>query len=55
MNIILDAMGGDRAPEQIVIGAAQGIAETGVNITLVGDQAQIEKYLPSDVLKSSAG
>ena len=48
MNIILDAMGGDRAPEQIVIGAAQGIAETGVNITLVGDQAQIEKYLPSD-------
>jgi len=36
MKIIIDAMGGDHAPEQIVLGALQGAKEYGVQIVLVG-------------------
>lgn len=42
MNIILDAMGGDNAPEEIVHGAADAAKETDAFITLVGDQTKIE-------------
>lgn len=36
MKIIIDAMGGDHAPEQIVLGALQAAEEFGVRIVLVG-------------------
>ena len=36
MKIIIDAMGGDHAPEQIVLGALQSAKEFGVEIILVG-------------------
>lgn len=36
MKIIIDAMGGDNAPEQIVLGALQAAKEFGVQIVLVG-------------------
>lgn len=36
MKIIIDAMGGDYAPEQIVLGALQSAKEFGVEIVLVG-------------------
>ena len=36
MRIIIDAMGGDNAPEQIVLGALQSAKEFGVQIVLVG-------------------
>lgn len=36
MKIIIDAMGGDHAPEQIVLGALQSAKEYGVEIVLVG-------------------
>lgn len=36
MKIIIDAMGGDHAPEQIVLGALQAAKEFGVEIVLVG-------------------
>ena len=36
MKIIVDAMGGDNAPQAPVLGALQANAEYGVNITLVG-------------------
>lgn len=36
MKIIIDAMGGDRAPEQIVLGALQAAKEFGVKIVLIG-------------------
>lgn len=36
MKIIIDAMGGDNAPEQIVLGAFQAAKEFGVEIVLVG-------------------
>ncbi len=36
MKIIIDAMGGDNAPRQIVLGALQSAKEFGVEIVLVG-------------------
>ena len=36
MKIIIDAMGGYRAPEQIVLGALQAAKEFGVKIVLIG-------------------
>ena len=45
MNIALDAMGGDHAPEVIVQGALWAQSELGVYITLVGDQNLIWKEL----------
>lgn len=41
MKIIIDAMGGDNAPEQIVLGALQAAKEYGVEITLVGRGEEI--------------
>lgn len=46
MQIAVDAMGGDRAPQVIVEGAVQAAREKKAReIILVGDQAQIEKEL----------
>ncbi|NVM24579.1 MAG: phosphate acyltransferase PlsX [Desulfobacterales bacterium] len=45
MNIALDAMGGDNAPEVIVRGALWAHSELGVNITLVGDENLIQREL----------
>jgi glycerol-3-phosphate acyltransferase PlsX len=45
LNIALDAMGGDYAPEVIVQGALWAQSELGVNVTLVGDQNLIRKEL----------
>ena len=47
MNIILDAMGGDKAPAEIVRGAVMGMEATGAHLTLVGDQKRIEELIPS--------
>lgn len=41
MKIIIDAMGGDNAPEQIVVGALQSAKEFGVQIVLVGRGEEI--------------
>ncbi|MGM0437806.1 MAG: phosphate acyltransferase PlsX [Bacillota bacterium] len=46
MNIVLDAMGGDNAPEAIVKGAVEACElEKGFNITLVGKEDLIKKEL----------
>ena len=45
MKIIVDAMGGDNAPLEIVKGALQGRARWGVDIILTGDAAQILRAL----------
>lgn len=42
MNIIIDAMGGDNAPVEILKGAADAVKEYGVAITAVGRAADIE-------------
>ena len=41
MKIIIDAMGGDHAPEQIVLGALQSAKEFSVQIVLVGRGEEI--------------
>ncbi|MBE6708906.1 MAG: phosphate acyltransferase PlsX [Ruminococcaceae bacterium] len=56
MNIIIDAMGGDHAPEEIVHGAADAAKAMDIKITLVGDSARVEplceKYgFPKDKLE----
>ena len=45
MKVIVDAMGGDNAPLEIVKGALQGRARWGVDIVLTGDAAQILRAL----------
>lgn len=42
MKIIVDAFGGDNAPEQILLGCAQARKELGVEILLTGDKARLE-------------
>jgi len=49
VNIALDAMGGDRAPREIVLGAVMAAPEYHHTITLVGDPSQIEALLPKPV------
>ena len=42
MNIIIDAMGGDNAPKEILLGAARAVKELGVDVTAVGRWADID-------------
>lgn len=42
MNIIIDAMGGDNAPLEVLKGAIRARGELGVEITLVGDKKTIQ-------------
>lgn len=45
MKIIIDAMGGDNAPLEIVKGALQGQKRWGVDVVLTGDEAAIRSAL----------
>lgn len=46
MKIAIDAMGGDNAPKEIVLGAMKAIKQfPDVQITLVGDESKINQYL----------
>ncbi|MDI6861577.1 MAG: phosphate acyltransferase PlsX [Caldisericia bacterium] len=45
MKIILDAMGGDYAPHEIIEGAKLAKEELNIDIVLVGKKSEIEKYL----------
>jgi glycerol-3-phosphate acyltransferase PlsX len=45
MKVVLDAMGGDHAPEVVVAGGVQAARELGVAVVLVGDKALIEAEL----------
>ncbi len=52
-TIVIDAMGGDHAPEEILKGANQAKSLfKGLNLCLVGKQTEIEKALSSLGLKS---
>ena len=48
MRIIIDAMGGDNAPGEIVKGAMRAKNELGVDIVLVGKKEEIEECLGSE-------
>lgn len=45
VNIALDVMGGDHAPDAIVEGAVMAARETGVGVTLVGDEVIVRAAL----------
>jgi len=49
VRIAIDAMGGDRAPAEIVAGALRAKEELGVEVLLVGEPQQIEASLPPNV------
>ena len=48
MRIIVDAMGGDNAPQEIVKGALRARRDLGVELTLVGRQEEIRACLADD-------
>lgn len=45
MKIVVDAMGGDRAPEVVVRGTIAAVREFAVDVVLVGDEARIKSLL----------
>ena len=45
MRIIVDAMGGDNAPHEIVKGCLEALETKGFEIELLGDRAKIEECL----------
>lgn len=47
MKIVVDAMGGDYAPLEVVIGAVEASREFGIEIILVGDERKIRHELSS--------
>lgn len=48
MRIIIDAMGGDNAPEEIVKGAVRAHRELGVEVTLVGIEDKVRECLKAE-------
>jgi phosphate acyltransferase len=49
MRIAIDAMGGDHAPKEIVLGAMKAVEQfQDVEITLLGDETQIRPFLTTD-------
>lgn len=48
LKIAIDAMGGDHAPKVIVEGAIHSIKEYGIEVFLVGQKSEIEKYIKLD-------
>ena len=49
MRLAIDAMGGDNAPKEIVLGAIKAIsAFSDIHITLVGDESQIRQHLTNE-------
>src|SRR5579864_5895335 len=47
MRIAVDAMGGDHAPAQVVLGASQAASEYGIDISLVGLPSAVQPLLDS--------
>lgn len=48
MKIIVDAMGGDNAPEEIVKGSLKAVEESGVEVIIVGKGEEILKVLEQE-------
>lgn len=57
MRIILDAMGGDNAPGEIIKGAAEALAELGPELTVVavGDEARVREAAAAAGLAEQPG
>ena len=53
MRVVIDAFGGDNAPLEIVKGASLASLEYGCEITLCGDETEINKVISENYLKFS--
>jgi glycerol-3-phosphate acyltransferase PlsX len=54
LNILIDAMGGDNAPKDIVNGCVEAIKQAqGFEVTLIGDKEKIEEILGDKNLSNS--
>ncbi|MFZ5763655.1 MAG: phosphate acyltransferase PlsX [Thermodesulfobacteriota bacterium] len=49
MRIALDAMGGDKGPEEMVAGAVLAVQGTGISVTLLGDETRLAAALAAHV------
>jgi glycerol-3-phosphate acyltransferase PlsX len=49
MRIAIDAMGGDKAPAEVVTGALRAARDFHVGLILVGDETAIRRYLPQQL------
>jgi len=45
LKVVVDAMGGDRAPQSIIEGVVEAVKELETNITLVGIEEQVKREL----------
>ena len=45
MNIIVDSIGGDKGPEEIIKGCVDAVNEVDINITIVGREDKIKEEL----------
>ncbi len=45
MKIVLDTLGGDRSPQELIAGGIAAIQEYGIEVVFAGDQALIEREL----------
>lgn len=45
MQIALDAMGGDRGPQELIAGALLAVNQTDLRVCLVGDEVVLKKHL----------
>jgi phosphate acyltransferase len=54
MKIIVDAMGGDYAPDVVIEGAIAAVKEYQIEVVLVGDQVRIEALLKKNKYSGSA-
>ena len=45
MKIVVDAMGGDYAPQVVIDGAIEAVKDFGVEVILVGDEAKVKPLL----------
>ena len=48
MRVIIDAMGGDNAPEEIVKGAVRASKEIDVDVVLVGKKEEVQRCLAAE-------
>jgi phosphate acyltransferase len=54
LPVAVDAMGGDRAPDEVVAGARQAAAEFGIPVLLVGDPASLGEPEPGISVQASS-
>ncbi len=45
MQIALDAMGGDYGSEELIAGALLAVRQTGLSVSLVGNESLLSKHL----------